>query len=93
VAVSPSGNQVYVTNFGTDTVSVLNATGPVVATIPVGLDPEGVSVTPSGARVYVANTAAGTTSVIDAATRTVIGTVTVGSSPGAFGQFIATPAP
>ena len=53
----------------------------VVATVPVGLSPEGVAITPDGKNAYVANSGSGTVSVIDTATNTVAATVPVGPSP------------
>ena len=58
------------------------------ATVPVGSQPFGVAVTPDGALVYVTNPGNNTISVIDTSTNTVIDTVTVGSTPTAFGMFI-----
>jgi YVTN family beta-propeller protein len=48
VALSPDGSKVYVANNIDNTVSV-------IATIPVGTDPDGMAVTPDGSKVYVAN--------------------------------------
>ena len=46
----------YVTNSYDSTVSVIDtATNAVVATVPVGLNPEYLAVTPDGTHVYVAN--------------------------------------
>ena len=85
IAVSPNGNNVYVS---TGNVWVIDAaTNTVSATIPVGY--AGAAVTPDGSKVYVANEdAPGTVSVIDAATNTVTATIPVGSTPVAFGVFI-----
>ncbi|CKT21214.1 Conserved protein of uncharacterised function PE-PGRS family protein [Mycobacterium tuberculosis] len=65
MAVNPGGN-VYVTNFGSGTVSVINpATNTVTGSpIPVGLDPTGVAVNPVTGEVYVTNFAGDTVSVI-----------------------------
>jgi YVTN family beta-propeller protein len=78
--------RVYVANFGSDTVSVIDtATNTVIHTISgVGPEPIGVAVTQtlSGlrsrttvAKVYVVNLGAGTVSVISAASNTVIATI------------------
>ena len=68
----PSDNNVYVTNFHDNTVSVINEsgdvlthTGTVTATIPVGVEPSAVAVDPSTHNVYVTNSYDGTVSVID----------------------------
>ncbi|MBL7795632.1 MAG: beta-propeller fold lactonase family protein, partial [Saprospiraceae bacterium] len=74
----------YIPNNVSNDVSVIDlATNTVVATIPVGFAPFGVSVSPDGSRVYVTNREAtgGTVSVIDAATNTVIATIPVGQNP------------
>jgi YVTN family beta-propeller protein len=77
-----------------NTVSVIaTATNKATATIPVGIQPEGVAVTPDGGRVYVANFGGNTVSVIATATNTVTATIPLGSvGPVAFGVFIH-PAP
>ena len=77
----------YVANLDDGTVSVINTTiDKVVATIPVGANPWGVSASADGTRVYVTNVGNnvmvnGTVSVINTATNTVIATVTVGRVP------------
>jgi YVTN family beta-propeller protein len=95
VAVSPDGGTVYVTDEGSNTVSVIAAaTNTVTATIPVGVGahPIGVAVSPNGSTVYVANEGSNTVSVIAAATNTVTATIATGGQPFAFGIFIQ-PAP
>ncbi|MSY45465.1 MAG: YncE family protein, partial [Actinobacteria bacterium] len=55
----------YVTDFNTDTVSVINtATNTVSATITVGDGPYGVVITPDGTKAYVTNRRDGSVSVI-----------------------------
>jgi YVTN family beta-propeller protein len=79
----------YITNASSNTVSVIDtASNTVIATVAVGVAPQGVAVHPDGSRVYVANSSSNTISVIDTATNTVVGTVPVGMQPYAFGQFI-----
>lgn len=73
---------VYVANNESNNVSVINtATSQVVATIPVGMSPYGVSVSGDGSRVYVANFNSNTVSVINTATNEVINTIRVGLLP------------
>ena len=73
---------VYVTNSGSNTVSVIETlTDTVAGTIPVGGNPTGVAVSPDGTRVYVANKASNTVSVIDAEGKVVVATVPVGTNP------------
>src|SRR2546425_1822382 len=72
----------YVTNEGSNTVSVIDtSTNTVVATIPVGVFPIGVAITPDRTRAYVANAGSANVSVIDTATNTVFKTIAVGSRP------------
>ncbi|WGJ13629.1 beta-propeller fold lactonase family protein [Methylocapsa sp. D3K7] len=76
----------YVANTGANTVTVFDtATSPpsLVATVPVGTNPAGVSLSPDGKRVYVANTTSNNVSVIDTTTSppSVIATIPVGTSP------------
>jgi len=73
----------YVPNVFSNTVSVIDtATNAVVATLPVGVWPQGAAVNPSGTRVYVPNNGSGTVSVIDTSTNTVVATIpSVGNRP------------
>src|SRR5262249_15558876 len=65
----------YVTNSGSGAVLVIDtATNTVVATVPVGLGPDGVAITPDGTHAYVTGSPI---SVIDTATNTVVATVPV----------------
>ena len=56
--------------------SVINAAGTVIATIPVGANPDAVAVCPQTGNVYVTNQVAATVSVINPA-GTVINTINV----------------
>ena len=92
VAVTPDGTKVYVTNFGSNNVSVIHRPGnTVVKTVPVGGQPYGVAVTPDGARVYVAiaNGSSDTVSVIARPGNTVVATIPVGN--GLFPLVAVTP--
>lgn len=72
----------YITNAGSNTVSVLNtSSNSVTATIPVGPNPVSVAVSPSGSRAYVTNAGSNSVSVIDTSALTVIQNVTVGGNP------------
>ncbi len=99
VVVMPDQSYAYVTNYGDDTVSVINlSTYQVTDTITVGDGPYGISVTPSGALVYVVNQLDGTVSVIDTYINSddynkVTATVDIGNSPVGFGNFIGGKAP
>jgi len=78
-----SPGRAYVSNNGSDTVTVVDtATNTVIAVIPVGDRPRGLAVTADGARVFVANEGDNTVSVISTASNTVVATVPVGRAPG-----------
>ncbi|WP_406164502.1 protein kinase domain-containing protein [Streptomyces sp. NBC_00996] len=84
VAVSPDGRRVYVTNFSSDSVSVIDTSTnrTVDNPIPVGDSPSGVAVSPDGRRVYVTNNDSASVSVIDATkNRTVGSPIPVGDTP------------
>ncbi len=59
----------------------VSAGGAVVATIPGGSSPRGVTVRPDGARAYTANQGSNNVSVINTATNTVVTTVPIGNFP------------
>jgi YVTN family beta-propeller protein len=81
VAVTTDGSKVYVTNRGSNTVSVIDTYyRHVIATIPVGRAPTGVAATPDGRYGYVANSGDDTVSVIDP-DNTVINTISVPGFP------------
>jgi len=83
VAVSPDGTTVYVSNFDSGNVSVIDAsTNMVIATIAVGGGPVGVAVSPDGTTVYVVSNNTDSVFVIDTATNMVVGdSIPVGSTP------------
>lgn len=83
IAITPSGNSVYVVNSGGNTVSVIGtASNTVVDTIPVGLEPTGIAITPDGTHVYVTNLEDNTVSVIATTTNMVVGSpIPVGRLP------------
>jgi YVTN family beta-propeller protein len=82
VAVTPDGKHVYVTNHGSNNVSVIDtATNAVVATVPVGAGPYGIAVTPDGKYAYVADNGSNNVDVIATATNTVTATIPVGRGP------------
>ena len=72
----------YIANSNSSNVSVINtANNTVVATVPVGTSPEGVSVSPDGTKVYVTHININEVRVINTANNTVVATVSVGTSP------------
>nr|WP_286036431.1 YncE family protein [Mycobacterium tuberculosis] len=82
MAVSPVTGLVFVTNFDSNTVSVIDPnTNTVTGSIPVGTGAYGVAVNPGG-NIYVTNQGSNTVSVIDPATNTVTGSpIPVGLDP------------
>ena len=78
----PAAPLAYVTNSGSDTVSVMNTSNnTAVNTVTVGSYPTGVAITPNGSFAYVTDNGSNTVSVIKTSTNTVVKTVTVGSTP------------
>jgi YVTN family beta-propeller protein len=74
--MSPDGAKVYVSNFNSASVSVIDtASNTVQATIPVGFFPHGMDTTPAGETLYVVDD--GSVAVIDTATNTLSGRVTL----------------
>ncbi|MCK6623694.1 MAG: hypothetical protein DPW09_02040 [Anaerolineae bacterium] len=55
----------------------------VIATIPVGGQPEGVDINPNTNRIFVTNSASNTVSVIDGVINTVVATIPVSAKPAA----------
>ena len=65
VQMSPDGKRAYVANFGSHTVSVLDAiTNSVVTVVEVGGHPEALGLSPDGGRLYVGDYWAGALAVI-----------------------------
>ncbi len=82
VAVNPGTNRIYVANFVSNNVSVIDgATNSVVATVSMGNGPESVAVNPGTNRIYVANFVSNNISVIDGATNSVVDDGERGESP------------
>jgi len=73
---SYASNKIYVSNYGSNDVSVINgATNKVVSTISVGSGPNGVAYDPNNNEIYVANYGSNSVSVINGATNSVIATI------------------
>lgn len=88
ITLNNNGNQLWVVSPDSDnnSVTVINITndfGPVLAEIPVGVEPNSVAINGNDSRAYVANTVSGTVSVIDTNTFKVIETINVGVEPRA----------
>ncbi len=82
VAYDNQSGDVFVTNSGSDNVSVLNGTQPYpIGSVSVGVDPLGVAYDPVDGDVYVANNLSNSVSVVDPTTDAVVANVSVGSNP------------
>ena len=81
-AVNEVTNRVYVVNYGSSDVTVIDgAANRPVATIPVGLWPQQIAINARTNTVYVVNTHADSVSVIDGKTNRVKATVPTGRGP------------
>jgi|SRR5690242_613028 YVTN family beta-propeller protein len=80
IGVNPSSDKIYVTNIGSNTVSVIDgSTNNVLSAIPVGSGPWGVGINPNTNRIYIANTHNNTVSIIDGNTDSVVSTISLDS--------------
>jgi YVTN family beta-propeller protein len=80
IAIDSSGNA-WVTNYGSNTVSVLSSTtGTVVNTYPTGTSPVGIAIDSSG-NVWVTNYGSNTVSELSSTTGTVVNTYSTGTNP------------
>jgi len=75
IAVNPTTNLVYVSNTGSNTVSVIDGTDTVIKTIPDGHQPKTVLLYVPANLIYAYNSADNTLSVIDGNSNTVQGTI------------------
>ena len=87
-AFDPNHNKMYMTNFVTNQVSVLDGSkfvslgeNPVLPSITIGNGPDGIEINTLSNKVYTANSGSDTVSVIDTNTDTVIKTISVGVNP------------
>ena len=84
IAVNPGGTQVYITNFGSASISVIDTANNTLVPyqLQAGNGPEGLAFTPNGKYVYIANFLDNTVVVIDTVTQLLVGSpITVGTSP------------
>ncbi len=73
--MSPNGQYIYVAEYGSAAVGVVNVLTNSVISIPVGYEPEIVAVNPNGTIVAAANVGENTVSIIGTSTDTVINTI------------------
>jgi YVTN family beta-propeller protein len=86
--ITANGAEVYVSNYGSNTVSVIDTTtNKVSRTLQVGLQPSGLAMTPDGSRVYVGQND-GKISVIDVRTKALDAV----DAPGKVSDLAMTPA-
>jgi YVTN family beta-propeller protein len=86
VAASPTRNEVYVVNSGSETgegsVTVIDAEkNTVAANLPVHLRPVAIEIDPTGALAYVANSGSNTVSVLELKTRREVAQIKTGEEP------------
>jgi YVTN family beta-propeller protein len=93
VVVSPDSSTVYVSNYNSNTVSVIDAaTNTVTFTIPTDILPNGLALSPDGSQLYVAcQTLADTVDVISTASNTVTAKIALGSNNSTFAFITLTP--
>ena len=76
VAISNDNKLAFVTNQGSNSVSILDLTSNTqVAQVKVGVEPYGIAPTPDGTRAYVVNGSSRSVSIIDTASRQVSATI------------------
>ena len=84
VAVTPTGEKAYVSNWGDRTLTVLRVNGLApVATVPVGLHPEALAADPVRPRLYVANADDDSIAIVDTTSDRTIATLSLAPYPGA----------
>lgn len=82
VAITPDGAFAYVTNPGSDTVSVIDTTlNTVTTTIPAGDGPFAIAITPDGSFAYVTDTVLSQVLIFDTATNLLSTSTSVGALP------------
>jgi YVTN family beta-propeller protein len=87
IALNPDNGLVYVSNYGqfntTGTVSVVNGTtDAIVASIPVGKNPQSIIYNPANGLIYTANALSNSLSIINGTSNSLVGSTIVGTFPG-----------
>ncbi|HET6457517.1 MAG TPA: Ig-like domain repeat protein, partial [Nitrosopumilaceae archaeon] len=80
-SITFTSNYIYVTNYGSNTVSVIDGSNNVVGSISVGAQPYGIVYDSYNGKIYVANYGSNTVSVIDPSSNTVISTISGVTNP------------
>ena len=89
LALTPDGRTLVSVNYGSNTVSIIDALSQIVLRrIVVGEKPTSATIDPSGLKAYITNSQSSTVSVVDLSQRTFTATITVEGSPvrGAFNR-------
>lgn len=81
IALNPSTGKFYAVNAPEASITVLDADGHLLTSIPVGHQPQAIAINPDTNRVYVANSGSGTVTVVDGATDKAIANIPVGDFP------------
>jgi YVTN family beta-propeller protein len=82
ISVNPNTNKIYVANYGSGTVSVIDGkTNSNATNIQIGAEPIAIAVNAKTNKIYVANNGSGTVSVINGETNRVIPEIKVGIYP------------
>ncbi len=82
---SPTASKIYVGNFISSNVTVIDGATNATATVLVGANPLAIAANPTTNKIYIVNGVGKTVSVIDGATGSITATVPVGKSPEAIG--------
>jgi YVTN family beta-propeller protein len=87
IALNPDNGLIYVSNYGqfntTGTVSVINdTTNALVASIPVGKNPQSIVYNLANGLIYTANALSNTLSIINGTSNSLAGSIIVGAFPG-----------
>jgi YVTN family beta-propeller protein len=83
IAINYATNTVYVTNYGSDSISVINGSDntKIGEDIPIGKDPQDIAINYATNTVYVANFVSNGVSVIDGATNKVVAGIMLNVNP------------
>ncbi len=79
--VNPATDNVYIGNFGANSMPVIDGTTLDTTTVSVGEFPAFAAANPLNGKIYVSNENSNSVTIIDATSNSVIKTVTVGTSP------------
>ena len=85
IAVGPAGDKAYVTNFDTNSISIVDVANNTKVDASVGVGPRGIAVNPRGNRIYVANSNGNSVTVLDTSTSLPIVDVALGAMSTPFG--------